>query len=95
MTENKIFEIRKQLDLNGCNGKNFTHLHCTSFCMFDLFDDPCETKDISLEQPEIFEKMRRKLGQFWKEVIPHVISEPQENANPKYYNNTWVTWMDN
>lgn len=94
LNEIKIFETRKILDLSGCNNKNATQLHCDNFCLFDLFEDPCETEDISAKQPEILEKLKENLGKFWREIVPHKISEPDERADPKRYNNTWVTWLD-
>lgn len=81
--------------MSGCNGKNFTVLHCGGFCLFDLLEDPCETKDISGEKSEVFEEMKGKLLEFWEQVVPHKIGAPEEKADPKNYNNTWVTWRDN
>lgn len=92
---NEILEIRKRLDLSGCNGRNFTQLHCDGFCLFDLFEDPCETTNIAREEFVVFEELKGRLGEFWKMVVPHTIGEPEEKADPKLYNNTWVTWRDN
>lgn len=94
ITEDSIYQIRKRLDLNGCNGRNFTQINCDAFCLFDLLRDPCETTDISGEEPEVLREMKDKLGQFWGQVVSHKVGEPEENANPRYYNDTWVTWMD-
>lgn len=94
VTQTKIYETRLRLDLTGCNGKNFTRLHCNEFCLFDLLEDPCETENIRSEQAEVFEALRGKLAEFWGAVVPHEIGEPQELADPKRYNNTWVPWLD-
>lgn len=93
-TADAILELRRRLDLSGCNGRNATRLECRGFCLFDVFEDPCETENVLEEKLEVFEELKGKLESYWKDVVPQGALESDVRADPKLYNNTWVPWLD-
>lgn len=89
-----ILKNRHELDNNYCSESEKTSILCTGFCLFDLYNDPCENQDLAREKPEIVEIMIKKLERYWNEMIPQQTAAIDLNSNPVYYNNTWYTWLE-
>lgn len=92
--DDKILVTRERLDISGCNGRNGSFVFCGILCLFDLFDDPCETKNIVLKETQIAQELAQKLRQYWTEFVPQRNQAVDPLANPKYFNDTWYTWLE-
>ncbi|KAF2898702.1 hypothetical protein ILUMI_07477 [Ignelater luminosus] len=96
LTQEKILNLRKQMELKSCRKSTIDHDSCryNSVCLFDLFEDPCETTNIANKFPEVTERMKSKLEKYWSEVKVQRKGFLDPNANPVYYNNTWYPWLE-
>ncbi|XP_066153616.1 arylsulfatase B-like [Euwallacea fornicatus] len=95
LTREKINTLRNALDINLCNGKNRTEdLPCLGECLFDLWNDPCETENLINQKPLILTKMRLRLNTFIKQLIPSKKVKVDLNSNPINCNTTWIPWLD-
>ncbi|EFA05056.1 arylsulfatase B precursor [Tribolium castaneum] len=95
ITRQQIRVTRAQIDLSWCRNDSFRPpLNCSQPCLFDLENDPCETTNIIEENPEIAERLLRRIADFFEVLVPQGDSTIDPNANPQRYNNTWCTWLD-
>lgn len=97
LTKENINTLRKQLDISWCRKDSYQpHLVCTDFCLFDLDNDPCETKNLvnNVETKSFVTQLNIKLEQFWNEIVPAKKIPTDLLSNPEYCNNTWFTWLD-
>lgn len=99
LTAEKGFLIRHQLDLvNACNetkkvaSNNFI---CRGLCLFDLFNDPCETTDIASQEPLIVESLKSRINEYWPQVVPQKVKFVDPTSDPKFCNGTWWLWKEN
>ncbi|KAL3272012.1 hypothetical protein HHI36_022478 [Cryptolaemus montrouzieri] len=85
-------------DDNKCkNSKNRKNPEiCTSFCLFDLMEDPCETENLIEDETKqvIISGLKARLAEFWKQLVPQTNKPVDVNSNPAKYNGTWCTWLD-
>ncbi|XP_030747442.1 arylsulfatase B-like [Sitophilus oryzae] len=95
LNSSTISTLREQLDISSCNQKTRTSdSPCLGECLFDLWKDPCETENIVSSSPTIAEKLREKLYNYVSQIVPERNRGVDLNSNPKKYNNTWCTWLD-
>lgn len=91
-----IKNMRQIVDLINCRPKiEKSAINCKNFCLFDLIKDPCETNNIINEKPLIAKRMKRKLLQFYKEIVPQPPKYVNPRSNPTSSNNTWTNWAEN
>ncbi|KAK3596805.1 hypothetical protein CHS0354_036645 [Potamilus streckersoni] len=57
--------------------------------LFDIKHDPTEHFDISEKYPDVLEKLKQRLAEYKKSLVPAFSPPPDPKANPKYYNGTW------
>ncbi|KAI4454939.1 arylsulfatase [Holotrichia oblita] len=93
LTADGIVKTRKYLQSRDCRQLLPTNLNCSP-CLFDLWMDPCETKNIALEQPTILTNSIRRIDQFWKHLVPQQNKAVDPESNPVHYGNVWTTWLD-
>ncbi|XP_044763571.1 arylsulfatase B-like [Coccinella septempunctata] len=69
---------------------------CSSLCLFDLFEDPCETESLINDptKKSIVETLMVDLEKFRKEMIPQTNCIVDVASDPAKYNGTWCTWKD-
>jgi hypothetical protein len=68
--------------------------YCHSHCLFDLEEDPCETKNLISSYPNISDSLMKKLQQFKKDMVPELTKIVDPDSNPLFFNNTWACWLD-
>ena len=68
--------------------------YCHSYCLFDLEEDPRETKNLISTFPNVTESLMKKLQQFKKEMFPELTKRTERASNSRFFNNTWVCWLD-
>ena len=62
-------------------------------CLFNLKDDPCEYRDLSVEFPIIYEIMLRRLGEYRRKMAkPRMVTWRDPKADPKRWNGVWTPW---
>jgi hypothetical protein len=92
----KIKQMRTEAAVN-CDGSKRIYIggpYCSSFCLFDLDKDPCETNNLVSKYPEVAEALKKKLEQFRSEMVPELTRPTDPASNPSFFNNTWVCWLD-
>lgn len=96
LNETFIKEIRSSLNIEKFNETitNRTIIDCNNWCLFDIFEDPCETTNIITEKPTIALELKTKLMELYGEIVPQKSFIKDPNANPILYNNTWFTWLE-
>lgn len=63
-------------------------------CLYNIKEDPCEMKDISLENPEIISRLQAQLETEMKRLVPRIRTIFRDSmAAPKLHNNSWATWL--
>ncbi|XP_037501647.1 arylsulfatase I [Rhipicephalus sanguineus] len=68
--------------------------HDTTF-VFDIISDPCELNNLASSEPELRDRLLKKLATFRAEVpIDPMTDEVDERSFPEYHHCTWSTWMD-
>ncbi|XP_045765790.1 arylsulfatase J-like [Maniola jurtina] len=64
-----------------------------TICLYNIKEDPCESRDISAINPDLVEKLYARLQIETKRVIPRI--KPHEsnlNALPSLHNHVWNVW---
>ncbi|XP_076623890.1 arylsulfatase B [Colletes latitarsis] len=87
----KIIELRKEATVI-CT--NFTsHPKCLDRCLFDVYNDPCETTDLSFAYPKIVDELRLYIEEYNK-VLVRQTNAPMDSASlPEHFNGTWMPWI--
>lgn len=91
-----IKDIRSKLNIERFNKtiNDGAPFKCEQWCLFDLFEDLCETTNLIDKEPLIAQELKVKLGQYYEELVPQKPHVVDRDSNPAYCNNTWFTWLD-
>lgn len=46
------------------------------------------------ENKDVFQDLKTKLGEYYKEIVPQTNRPIDPKSDPKRFNNTWWTWLD-
>ncbi|XP_032679721.1 arylsulfatase B-like [Odontomachus brunneus] len=71
---------------------SFTTCNVTE-CLFDINNDPCETKNIAQQYPRIARELDLFLEQYGRNVTRQVRVPVDWLADPRRTNGTWEPWM--
>lgn len=93
LTVDGIAKRRKHLQSRDCRQFLPINLDCYP-CLFDLWMDPCETRNIARDQPTILVNLMRRIDEFWKNLVPQQNKPVDPRSNPANYENVWTTWLD-
>lgn len=100
LTANEINEIRSMAQIT-CNGhtppNENSHKAChplVSPCLFDIFDDPCETTNLARKFPQIVQKLKAKLEHYGKIAAPLRNKPADPKCNPANFRGIWTWWAD-
>lgn len=64
-------------------------------CLFNLRDDPCETTNLASTRPLVVLSLEESLSRYRKSAVPPGNPKSDDpNADPAFWNNTWVNWAD-
>ncbi|XP_011647798.1 arylsulfatase B-like [Pogonomyrmex barbatus] len=92
LTANKIKKLREEATII-C--KNFTNSSsCENrTCLFNIYEDPCEITDLSLQHPEVVERLSVFIDSYKSVLVkqPHAPIDPA--GFPCRFNNTWLPWL--
>ncbi|KAL1471686.1 hypothetical protein MTO96_039784 [Rhipicephalus appendiculatus] len=68
---------------------------CETVFVFDIFNDPCELNNLASSQPELRERLLRKLATYRSIFSPRPSNEEvDENGQPQHHNCTWAPWVN-
>ncbi|XP_050310955.1 arylsulfatase B-like [Anthonomus grandis grandis] len=95
LTKEKINLLRNKLDISQCNGRTrIKDTSCLDECVFDLWNDPCETENLIKKKPLKKLYLSTKLNKYIKEMVPSLNKKIDLSSNPINCNNTWYPWLD-
>lgn len=71
-------------------------LKCQPYCLFDLSEDPCETRDVrgQVSYQQAGDELLQRLGYWENLTVPQINQEVDLASDPLKHNGTWVSWMD-
>ncbi|KRT85455.1 hypothetical protein AMK59_2579, partial [Oryctes borbonicus] len=88
-----IIETRWYFESEDCRQQLPEDLDCSP-CLFDVWDDPCETKNIAAEEPLIVRNLSARVEEFWKVLVPQQNKSPDPSSDPANFGGVWTTWLD-
>lgn len=96
VTVDRMLQLRNEITLGDCRKSIRSNDICThlNWCLYDLFEDPCETTNIASTHPQVVNRLSQKLEAAWTYLKPQKPKFVDPKANPIYFNNTWYTWLD-
>ncbi|XP_050430789.1 arylsulfatase B-like [Adelges cooleyi] len=62
-------------------------------CLFDLLNDPCETRNVVRKYLTVGIDLYEKLKEYRRQLVPQTNVPYDVAANPARFNNTWVSWV--
>lgn len=65
-----------------------------NYCLFDVYSDPAECKDLSSTYPAIASNLKNHLDSYRPYVVPGKVVPFDEKADPKYWEDYWAPWMN-
>lgn len=64
-------------------------------CLYNIKDDPCESNDISAENPDVVTRLQSRLASEIKRTVSRVVPVYRDpRSRPSLHNYTWTTWAD-
>ncbi|KAL1445281.1 hypothetical protein MTO96_029265 [Rhipicephalus appendiculatus] len=63
--------------------------------VFDIVSDPCELNNLASSEPELRDRLLKKLATFRTQIpIDPMNTEVDERGFPEHHQCTWSTWLD-
>lgn len=98
MSPKEIISLTKaaqvHCDLVPDETKNPFHCDPSKGCLFNIRKDECEYYNVASIYKVEFDILRSKLAKYEKSMVPSLYKPTDPNCDPKYFNNTWVSWND-
>ncbi|CAK9822218.1 Arylsulfatase B [Anthophora retusa] len=88
---NDIIQLREGARVS-CNHTT-VYPNCSVTCLFDIYNDPCETTDLSLKHPEIVSRLNNYIAGYNKVLIHQTNALVDPNSYPEHFNGTWMPWL--
>ncbi|XP_011304476.1 arylsulfatase B-like [Fopius arisanus] len=87
----KILHLRQESKITCAP---FTEIaNCSEICLFNLNTDPCETRDISSDHPEMVELLEEFIGKYREHLMNQTNAPVDPRSYPIYHNGSWMPWM--
>ncbi|XP_076749580.1 arylsulfatase I [Xylocopa sonorina] len=91
LSVNDVIKLREDAKVL-CNNV-MSNSNCTDKCLFDVYDDPCETMDLSADKLDIVNELNDYIAEY-KKVLMYQTNKPVDpNSFPEYFNGTWMPWL--
>ncbi|XP_017768374.1 PREDICTED: arylsulfatase B-like, partial [Nicrophorus vespilloides] len=90
----RLFVLRRQATKTNCRPRYGDFSPCGEICLFDLEKDPCESRDVSAEQPEILEAMLKRLREYDSGRVRQQLNVFHPESNPDRCGGYWYNWLD-
>lgn len=88
-----IENTREILNLEKCS-RRIIETTCMEGCLFDLHEDPCESKNLADDLPEVVKNLKKRLNELRSEMMVQTNMGVDLMSNPKFCNGSWFTWLD-
>ncbi|CAD1471204.1 unnamed protein product, partial [Heterotrigona itama] len=90
LNTNYIIKLRKAATVVCQNFANYPK--CLEKCLFDIYNDPCETTDLSLQHPDIVRELNELIDEYYK-ITKHPVGGIVDPLSyPEHFNGTWMPW---
>ncbi|XP_050598217.1 arylsulfatase B-like isoform X1 [Bombus affinis] len=91
LNSERIIELRRAA-MVVCD--NFTsYPKCLDRCLFDVYNDPCETTDVSREHPEVVDEINRFIAEYFTVLMTQTPTKTDPRSYPENFNGTWMPWI--
>ncbi|KAI8424447.1 hypothetical protein MSG28_002935 [Choristoneura fumiferana] len=66
-------------------------------CLYNIKEDPCETKDLTKTHPETVSRLMERLEEEKKRLVPRTVVPVarDQRSRPSLHDFSWTTWADN
>ncbi|XP_025421961.1 arylsulfatase B-like isoform X2 [Sipha flava] len=101
-TRNLFYNVRSQATIiNKCterishlNPKD-EHYECfDGYCLFNVYQDPCEYRNVGIQHEDILNTTIYMLDRFRKELVKQSSPSIDLNSDPHNYDGYWETWLE-
>lgn len=100
ISNDEIEEIRSQARIT-CKGHvppaNNSEQACNAVaspCLFDIVNDPCETKNLAKQFPDILHRLVAKLDHYARIALPIRNKPGDPRSDPANFGGIWTWWYD-
>ncbi|XP_046733770.1 arylsulfatase B-like [Diprion similis] len=90
-TPQQIISLRSQAKISCPPFQRY--VNCTNRCLFDLSVDPCETVDLSEQNPTKVEIMEKYMEKYEKLVVPQSTALYDRTSTPAKFGGVWMPWL--
>lgn len=74
---------------------NHEHYECfDGYCLFDVYQDPCEYRNVGKQNEDILNTTIYMLDRFRKELINQSSPAIDLNSDPRNFDGYWETWLE-
>ncbi|CAL1674865.1 unnamed protein product [Lasius platythorax] len=87
-----MIQLRREATVNCRPRDNFITCNVTE-CLFDINNDPCETKNIAEQYSRISRELDKFLEHYGRNVKRQIKISVDWLADPRRTNNTWEPWL--
>ncbi|XP_067010876.2 arylsulfatase B [Anabrus simplex] len=96
LNEETVLRLRNEMAVN-CTMREDTlgTPPCADYCLFDLRTDPCETRNVANNNPDVVQMLQARLRYFNEQLVPQLNKPVDNRSDPANFNNTWMPWLDN
>ena len=63
--------------------------------LFNITNDPCETRDLSGSEPKVLQDMLKRLKSYFNTMVKPNYPSIDWNYNPSDFGGVWAPWWDN
>ncbi|KAK0097327.1 hypothetical protein PV326_002412 [Microctonus aethiopoides] len=91
-TYKQILQLREQSKIICKSFSKFSN--CSVRCLFNLYNDPCETTDISDKHPEMVEKLEYYINEYRNVLVNQKGGYVDINSYPRNFDGFWMPWLN-
>ncbi|XP_043521229.1 arylsulfatase B-like, partial [Frieseomelitta varia] len=91
LNTNYVIELREAATVVCQNFSRYPT--CLEKCLFDIYNDPCETTDVSLQYPNIVKELNKLIDEYHKVTMHPVGGTVDPLSYPEHFNGIWMPWV--
>ncbi|XP_063225571.1 arylsulfatase B-like [Bacillus rossius redtenbacheri] len=96
LTRSTLLELRKQAEVTCWKPVNKTTA-CDPLlapCLFNIREDPCETNDLSQQEPLVRQELEATLEKYRRSTVQPLNTPGEARADPALWDHAWSPWRD-
>ncbi|KAJ8688034.1 hypothetical protein QAD02_023829 [Eretmocerus hayati] len=90
--DDAITRLRKETEIK-CEEK-LEHPDCPDGCLFNIFEDPCETTNIKDKHPEVVDSLKKYISGHKSILMNQTNTYIDPNGYPDNFKGFWMPWLD-